>query len=227
MDLFVIDYLSELDLFSSLDKSHLEKIAEVTSSRSFSRGEIIFLEDDPGDKLFILREGWVKILKISPEGKEKTLAILGPGDCLGELAILDGKGRSGIAQTLTDLETLQINSSDFSKILKESPHIALSLLPVLTSRLRKANKEIEKLIFQDVYHRILSYFFENGVPEGDSLIIKRLPQREIASIIGTSRETVSRLLGELIEEGLITMEKQFIIARKELLQHQLGDGTFT
>ncbi len=223
----IIDYLSGLDLFSSLDKNDLEKIASVTSSRSFDKGDIIFLEDDPGDKLFILREGWVKILKISPEGKEKTLAILGPGDCLGELAILDGKGRSGIAQTLTKLEALQINSNDFSKILKNSPHIALSLLPVLTSRLRKANKEIEKLIFQDVYHRLLSYFFENGVLEGESLFIKRLPQREIASIIGTSRETVSRLLGDLMEEGLITMDKKFIIAKQELLRHQLGDGTFT
>lgn len=226
MDSVAIDYLSGLELFSSLDQEDLEKIAGVTSSRSFKKGEIIFMEDDPGDNLFILRKGWVKILKVSPEGKEKTLAILGPGDCLGELAILDGKGRSGMAQTLTALETLQINSSDFARILKQSPHIALSLLPVLTTRLRKANREIEKLIFQDVHHRLLSYFLENGTLEGENLLVKRLPQREIASIIGTSRETISRLFGELIDRGLISIEKEFIVAKKELLRHQLGDGTF-
>ncbi len=227
MDCSELDFLSHLELFSSLEKEDLEKIARVVSPRTFSKGEIVFMEDDPGDRLFILKKGWVKILKVSPEGKEKTLAILGPRDCLGELAILDGQGRSGMAQALTKLETLQISSNDFSKVLKDSPRIALALLPVLTTRLRKANREVEKLIFQDVYHRLLSYFFENGTHKGDSLFVKRLPQREIASLIGTSRETVSRLFGELIDKDLIEIEKECIVAKYDLLRHQLGDGTFT
>ena len=214
----LIDFLSQQSLFQSITTPDLEKISSLAYPQDFQQGEILFLENEPGNCLYLIRRGWVKIAKISSEGREKALAILGSGDCLGELALLDGKGRSAMAQALTPVETFCINSDDFKRLLDHYPRISRALIPVLTARIRRANKEIENLIFYDVQTRMFSFFLEHGKLINNEIVVPRLPHREIASILGTSRETVTRFLGELTQKGAIELKQKQLILKEEAIR---------
>lgn len=215
--------LTSFDLFSSVKQEDIQKIEMITFFQKFQPGDIIFMEGDPGQTLYMIKSGWIKIARISPQGREKTLALLGKGDCMGELALLDNKGRSATAQTLTRTETLCIDSQDFQKLLDEYPSISRTVIKILTERLRRANKEIENLIFHDVLYRLISFFLEKGEIKGNTLVVTRFPQREIASLIGTSRETVSRLLNELVGDELLVIEKNCFLLDKEALRKLTSD----
>jgi len=179
--------------------------------RTFTKGQMILLEDDLGQTFFVIGGGSVKITRLSDDGREVILAMLGEADFFGEMSLLDGAGRSANVVALEASEILTLSRNDFLEILQDYPKISISLLDELTQRIRKSDQQIESLSLSDVEQRIgitlIRLAEELGTIKQGSVKIKNLPyQQDIANMAGTSRETVSRTFKLLEEKGLVTRE---------------------
>ena len=206
-----LSLLQSVPIFSDLSPSDLNKIAERMVLRTFSKGQMILLEDDLGQTFFVIAGGSVKITRLSDDGREVILAMLGEADFFGEMSLLDGAGRSANVVALEAAEVLTLARNDFLEILQEYPKISISLLEELTQRIRKSDQQIESLSLSDVEQRIgitlIRLAEELGTIKRGSVKIKNLPyQQDIANMAGTSRETVSRTFKLLEEKGLVTRE---------------------
>ncbi|SVB47932.1 uncharacterized protein METZ01_LOCUS200786 [marine metagenome] len=206
-----LSLLQSVPIFSDLSASDLNKIAERMVLRTFTKGQMILLEDDLGQTFFVIGGGSVKITRLSDDGREVILAMLGESDFFGEMSLLDGAGRSANVVALEASEVLTLARNDFLEILQEYPKISISLLEELTQRIRKSDQQIESLSLSDVEQRIgitlIRLAEELGTIKRGSVKIKNLPyQQDIANMAGTSRETVSRTFKLLEEKGLVTRE---------------------
>ena len=206
-----LSLLQSVPIFSEMIPSDLNKIAERMVRRTYTKGQMILLEDDLGQTFFVIGEGSVKITRLSDDGREVILAMLGESDFFGEMSLLDGAGRSANVVALEASEVLTLARNDFLDILQEYPKISISLLEELTQRIRKSDQQIESLSLSDVEQRIgitlIRLAEELGTIKQGSVRIKNLPyQQDIANMAGTSRETVSRTFKLLEEKGLVTRE---------------------
>ena len=206
-----LSLLQSVPIFSDLSPSDLNKIAERMVLRAFTKGQMILLEDDLGQTFFVIAGGSVKITRLSDDGREVILAMLGESDFFGEMSLLDGAGRSANVVALEASEVLTLARNDFLDILQQYPKISISLLEELTQRIRKSDQQIESLSLSDVEQRIgitlIRLAEELGTIKQGSVKIKNLPyQQDIANMAGTSRETVSRTFKLLEEKGLVTRE---------------------
>ena len=206
-----LSLLQSVPIFSDLSASDLNKIAERMVLRVFTKGQMILLEDDLGQTFFVIGGGSVKITRLSDDGREVILAMLGESDFFGEMSLLDGAGRSANVVALEASEVLTLARNDFLEILQDYPKISISLLEELTQRIRKSDQQIESLSLSDVEQRIgitlIRLAEELGTIKRGSVKIKNLPyQQDIANMAGTSRETVSRTFKLLEEKGLLTRE---------------------
>jgi len=206
-----LSLLQSVPIFSDLSPSDLKKIAERMVLRTFTKGQMILLEDDLGQTFFVIGGGSVKITRLSDDGREVILAMLGEADFFGEMSLLDGAGRSANVVALEASEILTLSRNDFLEILQDYPKISISLLDELTQRIRKSDQQIESLSLSDVEQRIgitlIRLAEELGTIKQGSVKIKNLPyQQDIANMAGTSRETVSRTFKLLEEKGLVTRE---------------------
>ena len=204
-----LSLLQSVPIFSDLSPSDLNKIAERMVLRAFTKGQMILLEDDLGQTFFVIGGGSVKITRLSDDGREVILAMLGESDFFGEMSLLDGAGRSANVVALQASEVLTLARNDFLEILQDYPKISISLLEELTQRIRKSDQQIESLSLSDVEQRIgitlIRLAEELGTIKRGSVKIKNLPyQQDIANMAGTSRETVSRTFKLLEEKGLVT-----------------------
>jgi len=206
-----LSLLQSVPIFSDLSPSDLNKIAERMIQRTYSKGQMILLEDDLGQTFFVIGGGSVKITRLSDDGREVILAMLGESDFFGEMSLLDGAGRSANVVALDSSEVLTLARNDFLEILQEYPKISISLLEELTQRIRKSDQQIESLSLSDVEQRIgitlIRLSEELGTIKHGTVKINNLPyQQDIANMAGTSRETVSRTFKLLEEKGLVTRE---------------------
>ena len=206
-----LSLLQSVPIFSDLSPADLNKIAERMVLRAFTKGQMILLEDDLGQTFFVIAGGSVKITRLSDDGREVILAMLGESDFFGEMSLLDGAGRSANVVALEASEVLTLARNDFLEILQDYPKISISLLEELTQRIRKSDQQIESLSLSDVEQRIgitlIRLAEELGTIKRGSVKIKNLPyQQDIANMAGTSRETVSRTFKLLEEKGLVTRE---------------------
>ena len=206
-----LSLLQSVPIFSDLSASDLNKIAERMVLRVFSKGQMILLEDDLGQTFFVIGGGSVKITRLSDDGREVILAMLGDSDFFGEMSLLDGAGRSANVVALESSEVLTLARNDFLEILQEYPKISISLLEELTQRIRKSDQQIESLSLSDVEQRIgitlIRLSEELGIIKHGNVKINNLPyQQDIANMAGTSRETVSRTFKLLEEKGLVARE---------------------
>ena len=206
-----LSLLQSVPIFSDLSPSDLNKIAERMIRRTYTKGQMILLEDDLGQTFFVIGEGSVKITRLSDEGREVILAMLGESDFFGEMSLLDGAGRSANVVALEASEVLTLARNDFLEILQEYPKISISLLEELTQRIRKSDQQIESLSLSDVEQRIgitlIRLAEELGTIKHGTVKINDLPyQQDIANMAGTSRETVSRTFKLLEEKGLLVRE---------------------
>ncbi|MGK2856798.1 MAG: Crp/Fnr family transcriptional regulator [Thermoanaerobaculia bacterium] len=210
-------------LFAELDDADLALVAEVARPRRYSRDEVVIREDERGDVLCLIKQGRVKISMTSPEGKEIILSTLGPGEFFGEMALLDDEPRSASVIATEKLEVLTIWRSDFLELLKQNFAITHRLLAEMSKRLRDASSRIESLATMDVYGRLARYLLELAIDQGREapdgyVAVTRPTHQAIANTIGTSRETVSRLIHELMEQGLLLSEGKTIYLRREALR---------
>ena len=215
-------FFRKFALFAELDDRELASIAAVAKSRRYAKDDVIFHADESGDIFCLIKEGQVKVTMISPEGKEIILSLLGPGDFFGEMALLDNEPRSATIIATEPLEIVTIWRSDFLHILSENFSITQKVLAELSRRLRDASNRIESLATMDVYGRLARFFLDTARQRGKVLdngyvAVTRPTHQAIANMIGTSRETVSRLIHDLMKQNLLLSEGKTIYLRKTAL----------
>jgi CRP/FNR family transcriptional regulator, cyclic AMP receptor protein len=208
-------YLKQVPLFTGLAENEIQELMALAKRRMFRSGEVIFHRDDPGQVLYVIKEGKVKICLISPDGQEISLAVLGKGDCFGEFAILDSLPRSADAVAMEKVECYTLQRSDFHNAVMKNPKIAIQIMEVLTKRLRTTDEMIENLIFLDVPGRVAKKLLEladsHGVKVEDGVRIEvRLTQQELASMVGASRESVNKVMGYFTDKRFISTDKHRI-----------------
>jgi CRP-like cAMP-binding protein len=204
------DFLATIPLFSGLQREELQKFAELTRERSYPRGSVILFQDDPGDSLFVLRVGRVKVVLIGEDGREVILGVLEPGAHFGELALIDDQPRSAHVIAMEDAQLLILRREDFRRRVEANPTVAWALLTELSRRLRRADNKIGGLVLLDVPGRIARLLLDLADETGGTTIDKPLTHQTIAQMIGASRETVSRAMKEFQDAGLITVERRRI-----------------
>jgi CRP/FNR family transcriptional regulator len=202
-------------LFSHLDEITLANVAERLTSRRFRRGEVVFHEGDPGDALHIVVAGRVKIGRLSPGGGEAIVASLGPGEVFGELVLLDGAPRSASATALEATDTLTLDRSAFVALVDGDPAFRWALFAGIADHHRRLTDQLAETHFLDLAGRLarqLARLARSGRPVGDGISLGRLyTQSELAAMIGGTRPRVNRLIGELIDDGLIRIEVDDIV----------------
>lgn len=218
-----IDFLKNVSLFSGIEYNQLLNIANICKEKSYQKNSIVFFEDDPGTAFYIIKSGFVKILKYSEDGRTTILSILGKGEYFGEMAVIDSTSRSATAETLTDCTLFVIHKNDFEKLIRTTPTLALQIIHTLSHRLRQADKQIDHLTFQSAQDRIINTFLrlceQFGTKDGNRIVVDiELTHQDIAALAGTTRETTSRILGKLKKEGIVNFLKgQIVILNKEKL----------
>jgi CRP/FNR family cyclic AMP-dependent transcriptional regulator len=209
----VTDILRKVPLFGQLAAPDLDRVAAISRERSYPRNSVILFEDDPGDALYVIAQGQVKVVLIGEDGREVILSVMGEGEFFGEMALIDDEPRSAHVIAMEDSALLVIRREDFQDLLKQTPGIGLVLLRELSRRLRRVDEKVGSLVLLDVNGRVAQLLLELADEAGSDRITRRLTHHTIAQMIGSSRETVSRTMRELVDKGSITVSRREIQIR--------------
>ncbi|HEU4721964.1 MAG TPA: Crp/Fnr family transcriptional regulator [Gemmatimonadaceae bacterium] len=213
------DFLASVPMFSGLQRDELLKFAELTRERTYPKGSVILFQGDPGDSLYVLRQGRAKVVLIGEDGREVILGVLEPGAHFGELALIDDQPRSAHVIAMEDSQLLILRREDFRRRVEANPSVGWALLTELSRRLRRADQKIGGLVLLDVPGRISRLLLDLSAESSNGTIEKPLTHQTIAQMIGASRETVSRAMKEFQEEGLIRVERRRIaVANRDALE---------
>ena len=198
-----------MPIFARLDPKNLDPLTNKLRLRGYQRGEVIFHQDDPADRMHIIVEGRVRISITSEDGREKDIALLQQGECFGEMALLDSSERSATATAAEPTRTLTLYRDDFMDFLQEHPEVVATTTSLLTSRIRNANQMLGDLAFLDVPTRMAKQLVElAGTYAVDSdepgPVEVPIGQDELARLVGASRETISRALNSYRRLGIVT-----------------------
>ncbi|TBL71248.1 Crp/Fnr family transcriptional regulator [Paenibacillus thalictri] len=214
----IIPLLQNVPLFQDFSPEELEFFAPLFTERKFKKGSILFFEGDTGDEMFLIQSGVVKIYRID-NAKEIILALFRDGDYFGEMALIQkGLTRSATAETLEPSIIYTLARSQLFEFIERSPKLCMKLLEDTMQRLRRANEQIYDLTFLDVRSRtmktILRLTEEHGIKKpGGTMIDVKLTHQQLANLIGTVRESVTKVLQELQEDKVITIDKKFIMVK--------------
>lgn len=213
-----LEALRGIPLFARVVEGDLEQIASHLIERRYPRNTTIVEEGLAGDYMYIIREGRVKVTKLSEDGREKILEFLEAGAFVGEMALLERAPRSASVKTLSAVRLLALSRGDFLSLLRRSPDLALAVIEVLCSRLRTQNEQASALSFQRVKDRtkgLLQRLARSEHGEG-TRSTPTLTHQQIADMIGTSRETVTRAIRQLKEEGWLGQEgKRYVVPAED------------
>ena len=198
-------------LFNGLPDQQLREMAAISIAKRYRRGESIFFEGDPGIGFYMVASGKVKIFKTSLEGKEQILHIFGPGEPFGEVPVFHGNPFPANAETLNEAQLLFFPRAEFVGLVSANPSLALNMLAMLALRLRRFTTQIENLSLKEVPGRLASYLlYLTEEQERSDRVVLDIPKGQLASLLGTSSETLSRIFAKMTEEGLIRVEGKTI-----------------
>jgi CRP/FNR family transcriptional regulator/CRP/FNR family cyclic AMP-dependent transcriptional regulator len=210
-----VEALRCIPLFSSVADEDLHPIASLLIERRFPKHKTIVEEGLPGDYMYIISEGRVQVSKLSDDGREKILEFLDAGDFFGEMSLLDNAPRSASVRALAESRVLALSRSDFLAVLRRSPDLAMAVITELTRRLRQVDEQASSLSFQRVKERtkgLLVRLAREDAAHADRRVTPALTHQQIADMIGTSRETVTRALKGLKELGWLQQEgKKYLV----------------
>ena len=203
----MIEKLKTIPLFSNLEDEHFSKILQLARYLKFEKGAFIFNEGEPGNGFYIVETGKVKIFKLSFEGKEHILHIYGPGKPFGEVPVFEGNNFPASAMAMTKTQIIFIPRDKFVKLIADTPGLAMNMLGMLSMRLREFTIQIENLSLKEVPARLASYILTLS-KEHDKAKKVSLPisKAQLANLIGTTPETVSRILKKMIDGFLIKVD---------------------
>lgn len=222
----IIEHINSIPLFLELSKEHHRDLAGIVVDRAIKRGQIIFSEGDEGSGLYVIISGRVKVFKLSSEGKEQILHFFGPGDPIGEVAVFAGKRFPAHAEALEDSRIFFFPRAAFLTLIKDNPSLALNMLAVLSLRLRRFAALIDDLSLKEVPGRLAAYllYLSRDNNEAEEVILD-ITKGQLASLLGTIPETLSRILTRMTGSGLIKLEgpRLIQIVDREGLK-ELADG---
>lgn len=219
--------LSSTTLFQGLPATVLQNAISRVLIRQHRPDELLLIEEDWGNSVYLIVQGWVKIRSYNPEGKEVTLNILGPGDIFGEMAVLLSTPRSSDVLSLTSVEVGCFPANDFMTLIQTEPLVGLRLTQIMAKRLQQINRRL-RMRESDSGARVVDVLLFLAEGRGQSsatgIEIPKLPHQEIASLSGLTRETVSRVLSKLEKKGLIERSSRDVICLPNLpaLEKLLG-----
>ena len=217
--------LQKVPLFSQLAPADLQRVVDLAREKAYPKNSVILFEDDPGDALFVVATGQVKVVLIGEDGREVILSVLGVGQFFGEMSLIDDEPRSAHVIAMEDSNLVVLRREDFEAILVQTPAIAVALLRELTRRLRQADEKVGSLVLLDVHGRVARLMLEMADEEGGERITRRLTHHTIAQMIGSSRETVSRTMRDLVDKGHIGVSRKDIVIRdRGALEQSAGRG---
>jgi CRP-like cAMP-binding protein len=215
MGLSETEILAKVPLFAGLPEEERERLGRLLRPRRYARGEVIFLEGDQGTALCLVAEGRIRIQLTGADGREVVITVYGPGDFLGELALLDGEPRSADAIAQDASRVFWLQQEDFAAFLDNHPRASMMMLASLSRRLRHTTRVVQDATFRDVparLARVLLDLARNGQPVAQGIRLEsRLTQGELAAMVGASRETVNRALRGFEQRGLIGWEANRIV----------------
>lgn len=200
-------FFKEIPLFSGLSDADHGLLLQVAVRRTHPRNTLIIAEGDPGEHLFLLRRGRAKVFLGDSDGREVILTILSAGDFIGEMALIDDKPCSASVMTLEESEFVSVNKTEFRRVLGSSPSMAVNLLKALSQRMRESDQQIESLALKDVQARVEQVLQQIAEPEGSERVVPaRITHRDIASMVGATRERVTRIFQHLEETGFVRVD---------------------
>jgi len=211
-----ISYLKKIPFFEGLTIDELEQINELIIMRNYKKGMFIFLEHEPGEALYFIKTGQVKLSKMLETGEEQILRILQEGDIFAEVVLFDQGPYPATAEVIEDAKIGMIKSEDVNELIKENPEIAIKILNVMSKRLRQAQMKIRDLGLKDTRGRTASMLIKlaeeygKDAKEGIELDLS-LTREEFANLIGTSRETITRILSDFKDDGLVKVGRKKIV----------------
>jgi CRP/FNR family transcriptional regulator len=205
----VVELLGRVPAFATLERSDLERIAQVAVPREFGAGQIVFREGDASDTCYIVRVGHARAIRTHGDGRTITLATFGPGDIFGELAMFEDERRSATVEAVEATSVVGVLGPDMRRLMGEHPEIAMRLVIALGRRLREMNERLSRQSFQTVQSRVavvLTQFVQDALAEGKEPndILITATQAELAQLAGSSRESASRFLAVLERAGVIS-----------------------
>ena len=215
------EVLASIPFFAGLDHDQLEGLVRVSETKRYEKGATLFRQGDAGGSLFVILEGRVKAVLSEEDGREVTLAYLGQGEIVGEMALFDPEEKRSATVVATEGSVLMVLSgARFFEAIQANPGTALAMIRTLSHRLKETSRRVAGLIFLDTVSRLTRFLLDSAEKDGrrladGSVLIPRPTQEEIAHYIGTSRETVNRLFKELEGQGFIR-----VVGRKILLYRQ-------
>ena len=210
------EILARAGIFQGVEPSAVSELAGRLPEVKLPPGRIVFAEGAPGDRLYIIISGKVKIGRRSRDGRESLLTIMGPSDMFGELAIFDPGPRTSSATTMTEVRAVSMDRDALRDWIAHRPEIAGQLLRVLARRLRRTNNNLADLIFTDVPGRVAKQLLQlaqqfGTQEEGALRVTHDLTQEEIAQLVGATRETVNKALGDFAHRGWIELDGKSVV----------------
>ncbi|CAN7206345.1 Crp/Fnr family transcriptional regulator [Knoellia sp. LjRoot47] len=212
------DIVRKAPLFAALDDEAAASLISSMTAQHMERGDVLFHEGDPGDRLYVIGEGKIKLGRSSADGRENLLAILGPGEMFGELSLFDPGPRTATATAVAETQIVGLTHDQLKAFLGERPGVATTLLAALARRLRRTNESLADLVFTDVPGRVakalidLSDRFGRPV-EGGVMVSHDLTQEELAQLVGASRETVNKALADFATRGWLKLEARAVLVQ--------------
>ena len=217
MENTAIETLEHVYLFQDLSADDLAQLAQRATLKRFPKNSVLVNEGDDTDSLYIIQSGKVKIYLSDEDGKELVLSLIGPGDYFGEIALLDESPRSASAMSLEECKIYVLNKPQFEAFLKQDTAVCLRVMRGLTRRLRELTDNMRDMALMDVYGRIAKTLTNLAEEQDGKLVItNKLTHKDLASMVGSSREMVSRIMKELSKGGYITVEKNRLIINDKL-----------
>jgi CRP-like cAMP-binding protein len=216
----MIEQIAAIPLFEGLSQKQYAELARIVVDRSYQRGQIIFSEGDEGVGFYVLIAGKVKVFKLSLEGKEQILHVLEPGEPFGEASVFAGQPFPAHAETLEKSRIFFFPRAAFIELIKGDPSMALNMLAILSLRLRKFTALVEDLSLKEVPGRIAAYllYMSDERDRADELTLD-IAKNQLASLLGTIPETLSRILTRMVRQGLIQLDgPRIIIVDREGLE---------
>lgn len=209
-------YLKRCRLFEELSDEALQRIESISRARKFTRNSPIYLPVDEGDVVFLLASGRAKICHLTPEGKQSILAFIEAGELFGELALLDEGPRDEYAEAIEASTVVMIPAAALQEAMEQQPQLSLGVTKMIGLRRRRIEQRLKNLLFvsnrERLTHLLIELAEDYGVREDGGVRLRiQLSHQDLANVIGSTRETVTVVLGEMQSEGLITIGRRRIV----------------
>lgn len=200
-----LDLLRRVSIFESLSLSQISRLADAVSKQRIKRGDLIVEQGKKSNALFVILTGRARVVMVDSREREVILAVLGPGEYVGELSLIDGMTHSANVQAEVQTDLLVLGRADFEACLNGNHVMALAIIQGLVSRLRKADAQISSLALMDVFARVASVLVDAAEPQGpDHLLLReKMSRQDIAKRVGASREMVSRVMRDFEDQGFV------------------------